>query len=106
MGTVIAIRRSFGESVETKFYGKPDDVKLEAIIDPVILWSSAPKVYLTGISAIPTQKRIVALLAKIDPTATYKLERLAAEDVLGITGLTARPNKQQGRIMPKYGNGG
>lgn len=105
MGTIIAIHRTVGEVHETHFYGKPERVVLEAAVDPAMLWSSAPKVYLTGLSAIHTQKRLAKVLARIDPTATHRLERLAAEDVLGRTGLTAQAYRQ-GLVKPKYGYGG
>jgi hypothetical protein len=105
MSTVLMIHRTVGEAVEAHLYGKPDDVKLETILDPAVLWSTAPKVYLTGLSALKTQKRLTALLAKIDSGATHRLERLAAEDALRAPGLTASA-RRQGRVMPKYGNGG
>ena len=106
MGSVIMIHRRLGDHIEHQLYGKPDDVPLEMIIDPTVLWSADPKVYLTGLGAVKTQKRIAALLAQIDPEAEYRLERRAPEDVLmRPPGLTAS-SRVQGRVMPKYGNGG
>lgn len=102
MATVIQIRVAGGEA---RLYGKPDDVALATITDPAVLWSAEPKIYLTGLGALPTQKRLVALLAKIDPTTKYEFERLAAEDVLRAPGLTAGA-RHEGRVMPKYGRGG
>lgn len=105
MGTVLMIHRIVGETVEAHLYGKPDDSKLETIVDPAVLWSAAPKVYLTGLSAINTQKRLMAQLAKIDSGATHRIERMAVEDVMRTPGLTASA-RRQGRVKPKYGLGG
>lgn len=102
MSSVILIHK-LGEEVP-RIYGKPDNVKLEIVTDPAVLWSVEPKVYLTGLSALPTQKRLVKLLASIDPSSSYTISRAPAEDHK-LQGLTARATRE-GRVMPKYGNGG
>lgn len=95
-----------GNRVKTHNYNKDPRVSLDKVTAFEELVGTKPQVYMTGLGAMPTQKKLVEVLARLSKSfheTTFIVERAPAE---GLGGLTARSHISNGTVAPHKVRGG
>lgn len=99
MSTAILIHKILNDKSRlTFFYNKIIGCSIENIKDIKDIVGDNPQLYLTGLGALNTQKRLAKKLKELDPLSTYITERVPFDDLQ----ITAKSRIGHGRTPQKY----